>query len=91
MYFVGEEGGPLKVLVRARRNKAIEFSDDGLTLCLIIVIVIGMPGANITEVLRIGLVEVRRGNPYLIQDTKRMTKFVEILGVTLEWVGRACS
>ena len=56
--------------MKARRNSAIEFSDDGLTLCLIITIAIGMPGANITEVLRIGLVEVRRGDPYLIKDTK---------------------
>ena len=58
------------MLVKAKRNKVIEFSNDGLTLCLIIAIAIRMPGANITEVLGVGLVEVRRGNPYLIEDTK---------------------
>jgi hypothetical protein len=79
------------VLVKAKRNSIVEFSNDGLTLCLIIAIAIGMPGANITEVLGKGLAEVRRGNPNLVEDTKRTTKLVEILGVTLERVGRAHS
>ena len=77
--------------MKARRNSAIEFSDDGLTLCLIIPIAIVMPGANNTEVLGRALAEVRWGNPNLVEDTKRTTKFVEILGVTLEWVGRGRS
>ena len=51
------------MLVKVGRNEVVEFSDDTLTLRLIIVVVCGMPGSNITKGLWIGLAKVRRVDP----------------------------
>ena len=91
MNFAGEKGGSLKILVKARRNEVIKFSNNPLTLCLVIPIVCRVPRANIAEIIRIGLVKVRWVDPQLIENTECTTKSIKILGMVLEWVREACS
>jgi hypothetical protein len=47
-----------------------------------------MPGADITKVLGVRLIEVRRVNPHLVKNTESSTKLVEIFSIVLERVGR---
>ena len=49
--------------MKVGRNEVVEFSNDTLILHLIITVVCGMPGSNITKGLWIGLAKVRQVDP----------------------------
>jgi len=58
-YLVGEGRCPLKVLVELRRDEVVELSNKTIALCFVVAIALGVPGADLTETLGIGLAKVR--------------------------------
>lgn len=85
-HLVGEELGTLKVHVKVRWNEVVEFSDNTIMLGPVIAITSRVPWANLTEVFRIGLAEVRRTNPYLIEDAEETAKLIKLFNMLFEWV-----
>ena len=87
-YLVSKEMGSLKIFVEAKGDKFVEFSNNGVALGLIITVSSWVMGADLTEILGIGLVEVESANPYLIEGAKQMTKLGEFIATVIEWVLR---
>ena len=58
-YLVSKKIQTLKVFVKARRNKVVEFSNDTIVFRLIIAVMCRVAGADLTEIFGVGFAEVR--------------------------------
>ena len=87
-YLLGEEMGTLEILMEVEGDKFVEFGNNAVAFGLITAVTFCVPGANLTEALRVGLAEVEFANPYLIENAKETTKLVKLVGVSVEWILR---
>lgn len=83
---VGKEIGTLKVFMKARGDKVIEFSNDAIVLGFVTVVTGWVPRANLAEIFGVGLAEVRWANPNLVEDAEEATELVKLLAVLLKWI-----
>ena len=68
-------------------DEVIDFSNDCLTLRLLVAIALRMPRADLLEALRKWLGEVSRARPYLVENAERTAKLIKLFCMAHKGIG----